>query len=434
MLEPRRVCWPARSYASAPAVSATMDTHVKATTKVRRRLTTRLAFPSRGAEHVVPAEGRQAPIRGLRITSGCTPSSTSSRRARDQCHGRSRCRGSHVLPMSSRQTVETTMDVSDRPRVLQIQVPSTGPCEASSRHSRRRRRATAPRARWRVPSPPRPPVGRHGGEAPLASRRSAGADCVSSRLRRTALTPWARVASPSASRAAGMVLDAVDKELDTGTSDASKYQRKLAAASQRRIELAVEERRRSQKTDLSFIEKANQRALERLLAQTSIEIGNRDKTETQTFEIDGRVVEVDDVDPWVRPSPEAASTRSPSEPPGPVLSSLRPFRPRASHPTRPTPTREGTHDDRDGREKRRANLGNRDASLAPRRRRRGTRRTRSRSRRLWRHQRPVRPPRARRRDAQDGGHSSFLVPGVGRAFRAGGGQSARGQCVDPLGV
>ena len=106
----------------------------------------------------------------------------------------------------------------------------------------------------------------------------------------------------SASRAAGMVLDAVDKELDAGTSDASKYQRKLAAASQRRIELAVEERRRSQKTDLSFIEKANQRALERLLAQTSIEIGNRDKTETQTFEIDGRVVEVDDVDPWVRPS------------------------------------------------------------------------------------------------------------------------------------
>lgn len=239
----------------------------------------------------------------------------------------------------------------------------------------------------------------------------------------------------SASRAAGMVLDAVDKELDAGTSDASKYQRKLAAASQRRIELAVEERRRSQKTDLSFIEKANQRALERLLAQTSIEIGNRDKTETQTFEIDGRVVEVDDVDPWVRPSPEAASTRSPPEPPGPVLSSLRPFRPRASHPTRPTPTREGTHvRSRRARGAPREPWQSRRVARTATSRRRGTRRARSRSRRFRRHQRPVRPPRARRRDAQDGGHSSFLVPGVGRAFRAGGGQSARGQCVDPLGV
>ena len=187
----------------------------------------------------------------------------------------------------------------------------------------------------------------------------------------------------SASRAAGMVLDAVDKELDAGTSDASKYQRKLAAASQRRIELAVEERRRSQKTDLSFIEKANQRALERLLAQTSIEIGNRDKTETQTFEIDGRVVEVDDVDPWVRPSPEAASTRSPSEPPGPVLSSLRPFRPRASHPTRPTPTREGTHvRSRRAREAPREPWQSRRVARTATSRRRGTRRTRSRSRRF----------------------------------------------------
>ena len=239
----------------------------------------------------------------------------------------------------------------------------------------------------------------------------------------------------SASRAAGMVLDAVDKELDAGTSDASKYQRKLAAASQRRIELAVEERRRSQKTDLSFIEKANQRALERLLAQTSVEIGTREETKTRTFEIDGRVVEVDDVDPWVRPPPEEPSPPPFPEPPGPALSSLRPFRPRASHPSRPTLTHEGTHvrprgargAPRDPRQSRRV-------PRAATSRRRGARRARPRSRRFRRRQRPVRPPRARRRDAQDGGDSSFLAPGVGRAFRAGGGQSARGQCVDPLRV
>ena len=238
----------------------------------------------------------------------------------------------------------------------------------------------------------------------------------------------------SASRAAGMVLDAVDKELDAGTSDASKYQRKLAAASQRRIELAVEERRRSQKTDLSFIEKANQRALERLLAQTSIEIGNRDKTETQTFEIDGRVVEVDDVDPWVRPSPEAASTRSHPNP------RSRPLVPPTLPSARVSPH---TPDPDPRRNPRTIATGARSAArtlaIATRRSHRDVSSSRYSPREISkppirRHQRPVRPPRARRRDAQDGGHSSFLVPGVGRAFRAGGGQSARGQCVDPLGV
>ena len=96
--------------------------------------------------------------------------------------------------------------------------------------------------------------------------------------------------------AARAVADAVDRELVTGTSE---QERRAAKALQRDTERAIARRaltyEKSKRTDLSFVDEANKKAVERQVTRSELVIGPARDPRSETFERDdGTTIEVAD--------------------------------------------------------------------------------------------------------------------------------------------
>ena len=96
--------------------------------------------------------------------------------------------------------------------------------------------------------------------------------------------------------AARAVADAVDRELVTGTSE---QERRAAKALQRDTERAIARRaltyEKSKRTDLSFVDETNKKAVERQVTRSELVIGPARDPRSETFERDdGTTIEVAD--------------------------------------------------------------------------------------------------------------------------------------------
>lgn len=116
-----------------------------------------------------------------------------------------------------------------------------------------------------------------------------------------AVTKAAGSAASKLASATASTLKAIDDQLETSAE--STFQKKVVETSSKKLRVLEENNLASQMTDLSFVQKGNEKALEREMASMFMDIagpgGALERQREKVMKLNGETLAVDSRNPWV---------------------------------------------------------------------------------------------------------------------------------------